>query len=85
MPRTKAREEITAEFTEALASEAEQGYDLAKAKRHRVKESAARFQDPITTKLDVAPYADEELTDEDLRAVEEARGEAGISWADAEA
>lgn len=32
-----------------------------------------RAQDP-------APYDDEELTDEDLRAVKEARSEPGISW-----
>jgi hypothetical protein len=36
-------------------------------------------------RLDAAPYDDEELTDEDLRAVEEARSEPGISWSDAEA
>jgi hypothetical protein len=44
-----------------------------------------RAQDPIAAKLDAAPYDDEELTDEDLRAVKEARGEPGISWSDAEA
>jgi hypothetical protein len=36
-------------------------------------------------RLDVAPYDDEGLSDEDLRAVEEARTEAGISWSEAEA
>lgn len=36
-------------------------------------------------RLDVAPYDEEELSDEDLRAVEEARSEAGISWSEAEA
>jgi hypothetical protein len=36
-------------------------------------------------RLDVAPYDDEELSDEDLRAVEEARSETGISWSEAEA
>jgi len=56
---------------------------LAKAKRHRVKESAARSQDPIATKLDAAPYDDEELTDEDLHAVMEAKSEPGVSWSDA--
>lgn len=84
MPRTKAGEEVTAELTEALASEAERGYDLAKAKPHRVKESAVRAQDSVAAKLDAAPYDDEELTNEDLRAVEEARIEPGISWSDAE-
>lgn len=44
-----------------------------------------RAQDPVAAKLDAAPYDDEELTDEDLRAVKEARNEPGISWSDAEA
>jgi hypothetical protein len=30
-----------------------------------------RAQDPVAAKLDAAPYDDEELTDEDLRAVKE--------------
>lgn len=42
-----------------------------------------RVQDPVTAKLDAAPYDDEELTDEDLRAVKEARSEPDISWSDA--
>lgn len=36
-------------------------------------------------RLDAAPYDDEELTDEDLRAVGEAPRVPGISWSDAEA
>ena len=44
-----------------------------------------RAQDPVAAKLDAAPYDDEELTDEDRRAVEEARKETGISLSDAEA
>jgi CRISPR-associated endonuclease/helicase Cas3 len=35
-PRTRAGDEITPEVAEALASEAERGYDLSKAKRQRV-------------------------------------------------
>jgi hypothetical protein len=35
-PMTKAGEEITPEIADALATEAERGYDLAKAKRRRV-------------------------------------------------
>jgi len=35
-PRTKAGEEITPEIADALAAEAERGYDLSKAKRRRV-------------------------------------------------
>jgi len=35
-PRTKVGEEITPEIADALAAEAERGYDLSKAKRRRV-------------------------------------------------
>ena len=34
-PRTKSGEEITPEIADALAAEAERGYDLSKAKRQR--------------------------------------------------
>lgn len=44
-----------------------------------------RAQDPVAAKLDAAPYDDEALTAEDLRAVKESRTEPGISWSDAEA
>jgi hypothetical protein len=35
-PRTSSGDEITPEFADALAAEAERGYDLSKAKRQRV-------------------------------------------------
>ncbi|MGE5283085.1 MAG: CopG family transcriptional regulator [Chloroflexota bacterium] len=35
-PRTEAGDEITPEIADALAAEAERGYDLSKAKRRRV-------------------------------------------------
>jgi hypothetical protein len=35
-PKTKAGTEITPEVADALAAEAERGYDLSKAKRRRV-------------------------------------------------
>lgn len=44
-----------------------------------------RAQDPVVAKLDAAPYDDEELTQEDLRAVEGAADEPGIPWSEAEA
>lgn len=44
-----------------------------------------RAQDPVMAKLDAAPYDNEELTDEDLRAIKGARSEPAISWSDAEA
>lgn len=36
-------------------------------------------------RFDAAPYDEEELSDEDVRAVKEARSEAGIPWPEAEA
>lgn len=39
-----------------------------------------RAQDPAAAKLDAAPCDDEVLTEEDLRAVREARGEPGLPW-----
>jgi hypothetical protein len=44
-----------------------------------------RAQDPVVAKLDAAPYDDEALTEEDLRAVQEAQSEPGIPWSEAEA
>jgi hypothetical protein len=44
-----------------------------------------RAQGPVAAKLDATPYDDEEITDEDLRAVKGARSEPGISWSEAEA
>jgi hypothetical protein len=70
-------------LTEALALEAEKGYDLSKAKRRKLEEPAPGAQDSTEAKLDVAFYDDEELTDEDLRAIKEARSEPAISWSDA--
>jgi hypothetical protein len=42
-----------------------------------------RAQDPVAAKLDAAPFDDEELTDQDLRAIKEARSESAVSWSDA--
>lgn len=44
-----------------------------------------RAQDPVLAKLDAAPVDDEELADDDLRAIKEARSEPALSWSDAEA
>jgi hypothetical protein len=44
-----------------------------------------RARDPMVAKLDAAPYDDEPLTDEDLRAVREARTESGVAWSEVEA
>lgn len=63
--RTKAGEVLTADLADALAAEAEQGYDLTKAKHHRIKEPEASSQG--STVADAGPYDDEKLTDDDLR------------------
>lgn len=44
-----------------------------------------RAQDPVVAKLDAAPLDDEELTDEDRRAIQESREEPGIAWSEVEA
>jgi hypothetical protein len=44
-----------------------------------------RAQDPVAAKLDAAPFDDEELTEEDIRAVRDARSEPGVPWSDVEA
>lgn len=44
-----------------------------------------RAQDPVVAKLDAAPVDDEELTDEDRRAIQKSREEPGIAWSEAEA
>ena len=44
-----------------------------------------RAQDPVVAKLDAAPVDDEELTDEDRRAISESREEPGIAWSEVEA
>jgi hypothetical protein len=44
-----------------------------------------RAQDPVMANLDAAPYDDEELTEEDLRAVREARSQPAVAWSNVEA
>lgn len=47
--RTKDGEAITPELIDALAAEAEEGYDLSRAKRRRTTESASRSKKPADT------------------------------------
>ena len=44
-----------------------------------------RAQDPVIAKLDAAPLDDEDLTDEDRRAIKESREEPGTPWSEVEA
>lgn len=43
-----------------------------------------RARDPVVARLDAAPYDDEELTEDDLCVVRQARSESALSWAEAE-
>lgn len=85
--KTRSGSPITPQIADNLAAEAERGYDLAGAKRRRIGpvEPTASRNFGTSTSLNSAPWDGEELTEEDLRAVKEARGEPGISWSDAEA
>ena len=40
---------------------------------------------PVVAKLEAAPLDDEELTEEDRRAISESRKEPGIAWSEVEA
>jgi hypothetical protein len=44
-----------------------------------------RAQDPVIAQLDAAPYDDEELSDDDLLAIRQARSEPSIPWSEAAA
>ncbi len=44
-----------------------------------------RAKDPVVAKLDAAPYDDEELTEDDRRAIEDAADDPGIPWSEAQA
>jgi hypothetical protein len=41
-----------------------------------------RAQDPVIARLDAAPYDDEEVSEEDLRAIRQARSEPGVPWSE---
>jgi len=82
MPRTKSGSAITPQIADELTAEAERGYDLAGAKRHRTRrtEPTAGRDCRVATRLDSAPWDDEELTEDDLRAVQAAKHEADVPW-----
>ncbi len=44
-----------------------------------------RAQDPVIATLESAPYDDEALGEDDLRAVHEARREPSVAWSEVEA
>jgi hypothetical protein len=84
MPKTKVGRAITPQIADEPAVEAERGYDLAGASRRRLRGDApsARRDHQVVAILDSAPWDDEELTADELRAVEAAGHEAGIPWSD---
>jgi hypothetical protein len=48
--------------------------------RHLQRRSCASRSGSLIVKLDAAPYDDDELGEEDLKAIQEARSEPGIPW-----
>lgn len=78
--KTRSGALITPQIADDLAAEAERGYDLADAKRHRVRETPASDDRRSATDLDSAPWDDEDLSDDDRRAVQAAKQEDGLPW-----
>jgi len=76
---------ITPQSADELAAEAERGYDLEGAKRHRIRhaEPTASRDRRTVTGLDSAPWDGEDLSDDDRRAVQAAKQEAGVPWQEA--
>jgi hypothetical protein len=68
----------TPQIADDLAAEAERGYDLASAKRHRIghAEPTVSRDRRTATGLDSAPWDGEDLSDDDRRAVQAAKQEA---------
>jgi hypothetical protein len=51
----------------------------------RLRPCSAVPRTRLIAKLDAAPYDDEEVSEEDLQAIRQARSEPGIPWPEAEA
>lgn len=81
--KTRSGSLITPQIADDLAEEAERGYDLADAKRHRVGETRASHDRRSAADLDSAPWDDEDLSDDDRRAVQAAKQELGVPWREA--
>jgi hypothetical protein len=73
------------------------GSDMTKAELHELVDALPdeslpaaaillrRAQDPVIARLDATPYDDEELSDEELQAIRQARSEPGVPWSEAQA
>jgi hypothetical protein len=83
--KTRSGCSITPQIADDLAAEAERGYDLASAKRHRTRaaEPTESRDRRIATGLDSAPWDGEDLSDDDRHAVQAAKQEAGVPWQEA--
>lgn len=79
---TKSGFPITPQVADDLAAEAERGYDLVGAKRHRIEHGGRGW--PLTrrdpTDLDSAPWVDEDLSDDDRGVIQAAKQKAGVPW-----
>jgi hypothetical protein len=63
--KARSGSSITPQIADDLAAEAERGYDLGDAKRHRIEETPASRDRLSATDLDSAPWDDEDLSDDD--------------------
>ncbi|HEX6753256.1 MAG TPA: hypothetical protein VF093_06685 [Solirubrobacterales bacterium] len=72
---------ITPQIADDLAAEAERGYDLGGAKRRRIghAEPKASHERRTAAGLDLASCDDEDLSDDDRRAIQAAKQEAAVS------
>jgi hypothetical protein len=78
--KTRLGFSITPQIADDLAAEAERGYDLAGAKRYRIGETPASRDRRSATDLVSAPWGDEDLSDDNRRAVQAAKQEDGVPW-----
>jgi hypothetical protein len=81
--KTRSGSSITPQIEDDLAAEAERGYDLADAKRHRIGRTPASRDHRSSTDLDSEPWDDEDLSDDDRRVVQAAKQEDGVPWQEA--
>jgi len=76
--KTRSGSSITPQVADDRAAGAERGYDLTDAKRRRIGETPASRDYRSATDLDSAPWDDEDLSDDDRRAIHVAKRETGM-------
>ena len=78
--KARSGSSITPQVADDLATEAERGYDLTDAKRRHIGETPASRDHRSATDLDSAPWDDEDLSDDDRRAIQAAKKEDAVPW-----